>query len=182
VVTGEPAYLRFAAMGEKTAEIRDAARTDLDAIFTIYNHEVLEGVSTFDTEPKDPRADADWLAGRRPRYPVLVAERDGRVLGWGSLSQWSSKGGYDRTAEVSVYVDRSHRGEGLGRLLLEALIERAPSAGIAVLLARIAGENPASIALHQSMGFGQIGVQRRSGEKFGRLLDVALMDLHLDDR
>lgn len=169
-------------MGEKPAEIRDAARTDLEAIVTIYNHEVLEGVSTFDTEPKDPGADADWLADRQARYPVLVAERDGRVLGWSSLSRWSSKGGYARTAEVSVYVDRSHRGEGLGRLLLEALIERAPDAGVAVLLARVAGENPASIALHESLGFDRIGVQRRSGEKFGRLLDVALMDLHLDDR
>ena len=111
---------------------------------------------------------------------MLVAESNGEVLGWGSLSQWSPRGAYARTAEVSVYVDRPRRGEGVGRLLLAALIERAPQGGIAVLLARIAGENPASIALHESLGFAQIGVQRRSGEKFGRILDVALMDLHLD--
>ncbi|MGB3097963.1 MAG: N-acetyltransferase family protein, partial [Solirubrobacterales bacterium] len=114
-------------------------------------------------------------------YPVLVAERDGVVLGWGALSQWSQRGAYARTAEVSVYVDRSHRGEGVGRALLNALIERAPPGEIAVLLARIAGENPASIALHESLGFSHIGVQRRSGEKLGRVLDVALMDLHLDE-
>lgn len=169
-------------MGEKATDIRDATRADLEAIFTIYNHEVLHEVSTFDTETRDPKADADWLADRAPRYPVLVAVRDGVVLGWGSLSQWSSKRGYARTAEVSVYIDRSYRGEGIGRLLLDALIERAPRGGIAVLLARIAGENPASNALHESLGFAHVGVQRRSGEKFGRVLDVALMDLHLDDR
>ncbi len=168
-------------MGEKPAEIRDAVTADLDAIFTIYNHEVLHGVSTFDTETRDAEADVDWLAGRARRYPVLVAERDGVVLGWGALSQWSQRGAYARTAEVSVYVDRSHRGEGVGRALLNALIERAPLGEIAVLLARIAGENPTSIALHESLGFSHIGVQRRSGEKLGRVLDVALMDLHLDE-
>jgi phosphinothricin acetyltransferase len=167
-------------MGERAPEIRDAAEDDLQAIFAIYNHEVRSEISTFDTEPRDPTRDADWLSDRADRYPVLVAERDGRLLGWGSLSQWSARGAYERTAEVSIYVDRRHRGEGIGRTLLGALIERAPQGGIAVLLARIAGENPASIALHESLGFGRIGIQRRSGEKFGRVLDVTLMDLHLD--
>jgi L-amino acid N-acyltransferase len=78
-------------------------------------------------------------------------------------------------------VDRAVRGSGIGRALLAALIERAPAGGIAVLLARVAGENPASIALHRSLGFEPIGVQRRSGEKLGRVLDVTLLDLHLDD-
>lgn len=160
--------------------IRDASGGDLEAIFAIYNHEVRHEVSTFDTVPRDPVRDAGWLRGREPRYPVLVAERDGEIVGWGSLSQWSERGAYARTAEVSVYVDRAHRGSGVGRRLLEALIERAPQGGIAVLLARITGENPASVGLHESLGFERIGVQRRSGEKLGRILDVTLMDLHLD--
>jgi L-amino acid N-acyltransferase YncA len=167
-------------MREPAPKIRDATEADLGAIFAIYNDEVERGVSTFDTEPLDPGADSAWLSSRSPRHPVLVADTDGRVAGWGSLSQWSSKGGYARTAEVSVYVDPARRREGVGRALLVALIERAPKCGIAVLLARIAGENPASIALHRALGFEPIGVQRRAGEKFGRVLDVALMDLHLD--
>lgn len=167
-------------MREPTPEIRDATDADLGAIFAIYNHEVERGVSTFDTEPLDPETDGAWLSARSPRHPVLVAEIDGEVAGWGSLSQWSSKGGYARTAEVSVYVDPGRRRAGIGRALLAALIERAPECGIAVMLARIAGENPASIALHSALGFEPIGVQRRAGEKFGRVLDVTLMDLHLD--
>lgn len=160
--------------------IRDAAEADLGAIFAIYNHEVEHGISTFDTEPRRLGRDDGWLSGRERRHPVLVAVHGGEVVGWGALSRWSEKGAYARTAEVSVYVDRRHRGEGIGRRLLEALIARAPSGGIAVLLARIAGANPESISLHESLGFELIGVQRRSGEKLGRVLDVALMDLHLD--
>lgn len=167
-------------------EIREARLTDLDAIFAIYNHEVLYETSTFQTEPLDAEADRGWLERREPRYPVLVAtstggaEPGGEVVGWGSLTRWSSRGAYARTAEVSVYVDRDRRGGGVGRSLLQALIARAPASEIAVLLARISGENPASVALHEHVGFKPIGVQRRCGEKFGRILDVALMDLHLD--
>ncbi len=161
-------------------EIRDATSADLEAIFAIYNHEVEHGISTFDTVPRRVGRDDGWLTERESRHPVLVAERDGEVVGWGTLSRWSEKGAYARTAEVSVYVERRHRGEGVGRRLLEALIARAPAGGIAVLVARIAGANPESIALHESLGFELIGTQRRSGEKLGRLLDVALLDLHLD--
>ncbi len=168
-------------MGGALVQIRDAEVADLGAIFEIYNHEVESTVSTFDTEPRDPDADADWLTAREARYPVLVALGDDELLGWGAISRWSSRGAYARTAEVSVYVDGRHRRQGVGRLLLAALIERAPAGGIAVLVARVAGDNPASIALHESLGFSLIGVQRRSGEKLGRVLDVALLDLHLDD-
>lgn len=160
--------------------IRDATLADLPTVFTIYNHEVEHGIATFDTVPRQLGQDDGWLTHREPRHPVLVAERRGEVVGWGSLSPWSEKGAYARTAEVSVYVDRDHRGEGVGKELLTALIARAPAGGIAVLLARIADANPQSIALHEAAGFGPVGVQRRCGEKFGRVLDVALMDLHLD--
>lgn len=165
---------------EKT-KIRDAAESDLAAIFAIYNDEVERGISTFDTEPLSRDRDGDWLSARPDRYPVLVAaDHADRIVGWGSLSPWSRKRGYDRSAEVSVYVQADRRGRGVGKRLLSALIDRARTAAVAVLLARIADENPASIALHRSLGFEPIGVQHRAGEKFGRILDVALMDLHLD--
>jgi len=163
--------------------VRDARPDDLDAIFEIYNHEVLHGTATFDTEPRVPGRDDGWLADRdADRHPVLVAETDGLVVGWASLSAWSPRGAYARTVEVSVYVDGPYRRSGIGRLLLAAIIERARAAGLGVMLARIAEANDASVGLFEAFGFGHIGTQRRCGEKFGRILDVELMDLPLDGR
>lgn len=160
--------------------IRAATEGDLAAIFAIYNEEVLHGTSTFDIEPKDPERDRDWLAGRERIHPVIVAESDGEVVGWASLGPWSAKGAYRRTAEDSVYVDGRRRGLGVGRALLDALITDARGTEVCVILARIAEANPASVGLHEAAGFRRIGTQRRGGQKFGRVLDVELMDLHLD--
>ena len=172
--------LASAAMPEAEIEIRAAVAADLAEIFAIYNHEVEHETSTFDTRPRVLGRDDGWLVDREDRYPVLVAAAGEGILGWGSISQWSPRGAYARTGEVSVYLQRSARGRGIGRRLLAELIAVAPRGGIAVLLARIAGENPASVALHEGLGFNHIGTQARAGEKFGRVLDVDLMDLHLD--
>ena len=162
--------------------IRDAQATDLGAIFGIYNHEVLHGTATFDFEPLVSGRDDAWLGERDTgRHPVIVAEVDDRVVGWASLSPWSSRGGYARTAEGSVYVHRDSRARGLGSALLAAIAERARAAGPGVVLARIAGANEQSVRLCARHGFRRIGTQRRCGEKFGRILDVELMDLHLDE-
>ena len=161
--------------------IRDAHVNDLGAIFDIYNHEVLHGTATFDTEPRLVGRDDSWLTARDANHhPVIVAEVGHRVVGWASLSAWSSRKAYARTGEGSVYVHRDSRGEGVGRSLLAALIERARESGLGVVLARIAEANEPSVRLFEHFGFGHIGTQRRCGEKFGRILDVELMDLHLD--
>ena len=161
--------------------IRNARVDDIEAIFEIYNHEVLHGTATFDTEPRIAGRDDGWLTERDSRrHPVLVAEADGRVVGWASLNPWSSRGGYARTVEGSVYVHRQFRGQGVARSLLAATIERARDAGLGVVLARITEANEASVRLFEGLGFGRIGTQRRCGEKFRRILDVELMDLHLD--
>lgn len=162
--------------------IRPATVADLPAVFDIYNEQVFHGVATFDTEPRLVGRDDGWLTKRDPlRRPVVVAESGGRIVGWGSLSDWSEKKGYARTVENSVYVLKEARGGGVGRAIMEDLIRRAPGCGIAVITARIAAGAPESVAMHRSLGFREIGVQRRCGEKFGRLLDVVLMDLHLDE-
>lgn len=171
----------MAVLPDPELHIRPATAADLERIFAIYNHEVEFEVTTFDTEPRLLGRDDGWLLDRPDRYPVLVGELDGAVIGWSSLSQWSPRGAYARTAEVSVYVDRRHRGHGYGKRLLAAAIEIAPGTGAGVLLARIVDTNPASIGVHRALGFEPIGTQRRAGEKLGRVLDVTLMDLHLDD-
>ena len=168
-------------MPDAPIEIRDAALADLPRIFAIYNAEVEHGIATFDVVPKDPERDADWLTGRDEIHPVIIAAAGEELLGWASIGPWSPKGAYRRTGEVSVYVDEGARGRGVGRRLLEELVARARASDVRVLLARLALPNPASMAIHESAGFRSFGVQRRCGEKLGRVLDVELLDLHLDE-
>lgn len=160
--------------------VRDATGEDAQAIADIYNHEVAHTTATLDTilvTAEDRRA---WLIERdRTRHPVVVAERDGRVIGWGQLKPWSPRKGYLRTAEVSVFVAEGARGAGAGRALLGELIARGRAAGLGVLLSRIGGESAASIALHGALGFRHLCRMERVGEKFGRVLDVELFDLQL---
>lgn len=162
--------------------IRLATAQDLPDISRIYDAEVLHGIATFDTQPRPASEQIEWFAGHAPdRHPLLVASDDAdAVLGWASLSPWSTRCAYARAAETSVYVDSEGRGRGIGKALMIDLIARAGALRVGVLLARIVEPNPASLRLHESLGFETIGVMRRVGEKFGRILDARLMDLHLD--
>lgn len=162
--------------------IRDAVEADLPGIFAIYDREVLHGTCTFDTQVKSPAERVAWFATAGGRYPVLVAEVDGRVAGWTRLYQWSARCAYDRAAENAVYVHEDFRGRGVGRELLAALIARCPEIGVRVIIARVVEGNPGSLRLHERAGFATIGIMRQIGEKFGRLLDVRLLSLHLDER
>ena len=167
-------------MVEQEIEVRGAVAADLQRIFEIYNAEVEHGIATFDVEPRRVGRDDGWLSERMSYHPVVVATSGEDVLGWASIGPWSPRGAYRRTGEVSVYVDPSARGKGIGRRLLGELVERARGSEVTVLLARVAVPNPPSIAIHEALGFRSFGTQRRCGEKFGRILDVELMDLHLD--
>ena len=164
--------------------IRLARPEDLPAIADIYNDEVLHTCATFDTVPVTLEERRQWLDDHPPsRHPVVVAEIRGEVAGWASLSGWATKCAYARAAEVSVYVHREWRGLGAGKALFLDLIDRAREVGLGVLLARICtADGEASLRLHERVGFQRVGTLRRVGEKFGRILDVELLDLHLDHR
>ncbi|MBA2522812.1 MAG: N-acetyltransferase [Solirubrobacterales bacterium] len=168
-------------MAQPEIEIRDAVIADLPRIFAIYNREVEHGIATFDVEPRRAGVDDGWLLGRASCHPVLVGDRAGEMVGWGAIGPWSPRGAYRRTGEVSVYVDEDARGAGVGSSLLGALINRARGSEVAVLLARVAQPNPASTKIHEAHGFKSFGIQRRCGEKLGQILDVELMDMHLDE-
>lgn len=160
--------------------VRDAGEGDIPHIADIYDHEVAHTTTTLDTEPMSREERAAWFVRRdRTRYPVVVAELAGRIIGYGELKPWSPRKGYARTAEVSVFVAEDARGAGAGRALLGELIARARAAGLGVLLSRIGGESQASIALHGALGFRHLCTMQRVGEKFGRVLDVELFDLQL---
>jgi L-amino acid N-acyltransferase YncA len=155
--------------------IRSASSQDLPAITDIYNEAILTTTATFDTEPKTAEEQRAWFAKHGNRNPLLVADDDGLVVGWASLSEWSDRCAYSDTAEVSLYVRSEHQGKGTGRRLLKAILQAGGSSGLHTVIARIAEGNQASIRLHESVGFEHIGVMKEVGKKFGRLLDVYLM-------
>ncbi len=157
--------------------IRRAALPDLDAITEIYNAAILKTVATFDTEPKTDAEQKSWFGGHGPKYPILVAEQDGLIVGWASLSQWADRCGYSDTAEASLYVREEHQGQRIGRKLMEAITREGRKAGLHTVIARIAEGNEVSIHLAESAGFKHIGVMKEVGRKFGKLLDVYLMQL-----
>lgn len=149
---------------------------DAEAIREIYNVEVLESTVTFDLVPRSLAEQLAWIEEHSGGHPAIVAV-DGadRVLGFASLSPYRPRPAYVTTVEDSVYVAREHRGRGVGRLLLGDLVELARDHGFHAVIARIVGGHEASISLHRACGFEQIGCEREVGRKFGRWLDVVLM-------
>lgn len=155
--------------------VRPAELDDLSAITEIYNEAILTTTATFDAEPKTEAEQRPWFTSHGPRNPVLVVELDGVVVGWASLSEWSDRCAYSGTAEISLYVKQEFRGRGIGRKLFEAIIQEGDKVGLHTVIARIAVGNNESIHLHESVGFEHIGIMREVGRKFGKLLDVCLM-------
>ncbi|MGH8446862.1 MAG: GNAT family N-acetyltransferase [Solimonas sp.] len=169
-------------MSDAATTLRAATEADLTGIFAIYDEQVLHGTATFDTVPKNEAERLAWFRMNPDgRYPIVVAEDAGGIVGWGRLYQWSPRPAYDRSAENAVYVRTDARGRGLGRLLLEELLRIAPAAGVLTLIARIVDGNPASLALHEALGYARIGLMRRCGVKHGQVLDVWLLQRVLDD-
>ena len=164
--------------------IRAARLADAEGIRQIINYEILNGVSIFELEPRTLAAQRTWLQDRSGIHAVLVATPDDdedAVLGFSSLSPFHTRPAYNTTVENSVYVHQDHRGKGIGRALLVEIIGLAQSHGFHTVIARISGKNEASVAVHQSVGFDVAGVEREVGRKFGRWLDVTVMQLMLRD-
>jgi L-amino acid N-acyltransferase YncA len=156
-------------------EIRLAHLDDAEAIRTIYNVEVSTSTVTFDLVPRTPDDQVNWLQARSGAHAVIVAEEAGEVVGFGSLSPFRDRPAYHGTVENSVYVRGDHRGKRVGRQLVAELIELAGQHGFHTVIARIVGGHDASIGLHQSLGFVEIGTEREVGRKFGTWLDVVVM-------
>lgn len=161
--------------------IRRAERPDAAAIAGIYNEAILTTTATFDLEPKSVADREQWLETRSERFPVLVGTVGGAVVGFASLSPWSDRAAYDGTAETALYVHSSHRGRGIGRRLKAEIIEQARALGFHTLIARVTEDSEASIHLNLEAGFVIVGTLREVGRKFGRLLDVHVMQRMLGD-
>lgn len=155
--------------------IRPAEAGDLPAIAEIYNDAVLHSTATFDVEPWTEGEQVRWLRDHGHPYAVLVAGREGEVMGWASLGPYRVKPAYRFTTEDSVYVRSDVQGGGIGALLLARLLEVAAGNGFHAVIARVAGGNPGSERLHRRLGFRRVGVEREVGRKFERWLDVVVM-------
>ena len=157
-------------------EIRLAELRDAEAIREIYNAEVVGSTVTFDLVPRSLAEQEEWLTVRSGVHPAIVAvDDDGTVIGFGSLSSYKERAAYSTTVEDSVYVAPSHQGQGVGRALVIELVRLATAHGFHAMMARIVGGHEASIELHRSCGFEVVGTEREVGRKFGRWLDVVIM-------
>lgn len=162
--------------------IRDATADDLSSIAALYGREVLIGTATFELEPpgRDEMA-RRFAAVKRHDLPWLVAEVDGAFAGYAYVSPFRPRPAYRYGVEGSIYVEETARGHGVGRALLQTLVERVRGMGLRHVIGAISDSDTsaASIALHRALGFRDAGVYRQVGWKFDRWLDVTLMQLDL---
>ena len=156
-------------------DIRKAVLADVPAITEIYNEAIMTTSATFDTEPKTVIDRKKWFKAHGPRNPVIVAEIDGNVIGWASLSEWSTRCAYADTVELSLYIKETFRNRGIGKLLMQAVLGEGKKAGLHTVISRITGGNDVSINLHHQFDFKDIGVMKEVGNKFGTLLDVYML-------
>jgi len=157
-----------------TITIRTAEAGDVPAILEIYNDAVIHTTASYDYEPSTLEQRLRWFEQHREAgLPVLVAvNSDGRIVGWGSLSKFREKIGYQYTVEHSVYVAPDQRRQGIGRSILQVLIEVACDLGKHIIIGGVDADNAASRRLHESLGFEQVAHFKEVGYKFDRWLDL----------
>jgi phosphinothricin acetyltransferase len=168
---------------EPRITIRNAVVSDAEAICAIYNWEVEHETSTFDIVPRSLESQRSWIAARSGAFAAIVAvDENDQVVGFGALSEYRDRAAYSTSVENSVYVRRDFGRRGIGKLLLNSLLDHATAAGFHVVMARIEASGLASRELHAACGFQLVGIEREIGRKFGKWLDVAIMQCVLHER
>jgi len=155
--------------------IRPATISDQQAIMEIYNEAVENTTATFDTEPRTFDKQMEWWKKHKKNHPIFIAEENGLITGWASLSPWSDRCAYDTTVEVSVYIHKDFRAKGIGSKLLEVVTLEGGKTGNHTVISRITEGNGSSIHIHEKLGYRHVGVMKEVGFKFGRFLDVHMM-------
>ena len=160
-------------------DIRDATPEDGAALAAIYNHYVEHTIVTFETEPVSAQDMADRIEQTTRTHPWLVMVRDGQPIGYAYATQWKARAAYSQSAETTVYLSPEHVGQGHGKTLYRALLDRLKAQSIHAALAGIALPNDASVALQERLGFEKVAHFRETGRKFGRWIDVGYWQLVL---
>lgn len=159
--------------------IRNATDADAPAICAIYNHYVTDTVVTFEEQPLAPVEMLSRMAAVQEKLPWLVLERDDAIAGYAYASPWKSRAGYRFTVESSIYLAHALTGRGFGSMLYASLLENLRARNIHCVIGGAALPNPASVALHEKLGFGKVAHFRENGFKFGRWIDVGYWHLLL---
>lgn len=159
--------------------IRPATEADQELILDIYNEAVKNTTATFDTEPRSSVEQLKWFRSHKKNHPVMVSEQDGILNGWASLSSWSERKAYEGTVEVSVYVHYGYRGKGIGKKLLEVITNEGRVVKNHTIISRISADNKISIHMHEQIGYRHIGIMKEAGIKFGKYIDVFMMQILL---
>ena len=166
--------------------IRDAVEADLPSILELLNVWLPTTTITWRDQLETLEQRTTWFEHQREvGFPVLVAEADGEVTGFTTFEHFRGEGkwpGYRATAELTIHVKEDQWGRGVGRSLIESLVERARASKIHVLVAAIDGDNEASLRFHEQLGFREVARMPQTGQKFGRWLDLVLMQRIVDDR
>lgn len=159
--------------------IREARLDDSEAINEIYNHYVPSSNCTMEMEPVSIETRRIWFLEHSDKYPILVAEKDGSVVGWASISPHRVRAAYRYTVEDAIYVEHDMRRKGVGGALLDELIARSRDLGYHSMVAVINAEQRPSLTLHASRGFVEVAHLRQVGFKLGKWQDIKYLQLLL---
>jgi phosphinothricin acetyltransferase len=163
-------------------DMRDVQESDAEAIAAIYGHHVLHGTASYDLEPPPAEFHHDKIRRiQAAGWPFIVAEADGGVAGYAYVTQFRDRAAYRFTAEDSIYVHHDAMRRGIGKALLDELLERSAAFGFRTIIAVIGGAEPASIALHAKCGFREAGRLHAVGWKHERWLDSVYLQIELGD-
>ena len=162
-------------------EIRRAEERDLPAILEIYNQGIEDRTATLETETKDEAYIQTWFADRGPRYAVFVAERDGEILGWASINSYNKRAAYNGVGDLSIYIHRNHRGQGVGKRLLAELENWGRAHAFYKFVLFTFPFNALGQGLYKKAGYREVGVFRNQGILDGRYVDVMAMEKLLEE-
>ncbi|WP_342566488.1 arsinothricin resistance N-acetyltransferase ArsN1 family A [Paenibacillus sp. FSL R7-0345] len=159
-----------------TLTVRQATPADIGSILRIYNQGIEDRIATLETETKDYSYMEAWFNDHQGRFSVWAAEREGEVIGWVSLNPYSHRCAYNGVADLSVYIDRSFRGQGVGSSLLESLHKIAKENSFYKMVLFTFPFNESGQGLYRKMGYRQVGVFEKQGIMDGAFIDVMIME------
>ncbi|MFM9988878.1 GNAT family N-acetyltransferase [Flavobacterium sp.] len=161
--------------------IRVATIEDMPSVLEIVNHEILHSTSIWDYDIRTLEQQISILKEKKKHnFPFIVAEKKGKIIGFGTYGSFRFKVGYQFTVEHSVYTDKDSIGKGVGKLLMTRLITLAKAQKLHTMIGVIDSENKSSITFHEKFGFKTVGIIKESGYKFDRWLDSVFMQLILE--